>query len=539
MIDEPLLSTSSTPAGYLCFVLHAHLPWVRHPENDYMLEENWLFEGITETYLPLLAQFEGLVADKVPFKITMSLTPTLCSMFSDTLLQERYRRYLNKSIELAKKECVRRKKAPAFLSLAEFYLDRLQYLRILYEELYGCNLVGAFKKFMTSDNLEIITCAATHGFLPSMQQSPNAVNAQIAIAVASHEEHFGVPARGIWLPECGYYPGLETVLARHGITYFFVDTHALEHADELPLRNTVAPIVCRMAPVAAFARDKDSSKSVWSADEGYPGDPFYRDFHKDLGFDEKMEYIAPYIDPAGIRIATGFKYYRVTSRHIDQKEPYKRSEALLSAELHAEDFLAKRLGAMREVGASLDRPPLFVAPYDAELFGHWWFEGPNWLNNCFRKAIDYEGVEFITPSEYLARHGENQIAEPSFSSWGEGGYSGVWINDTNDWIYPYLARMEEYMVAYANALPDAEGDVERMLNQMVRELLLAQSSDWAFIMKSDTTVTYAVRRTKEHIIAFWQLCDNVEKGEVDVTVLADLERRNNLFPHVNYRVYRD
>jgi 1,4-alpha-glucan branching enzyme len=531
--------TISRCQGYLCLVLHAHLPFVRHPESEYMLEENWLFEALTETYLPLLAHFASLIDERVPFRLTLSLSPTLCAMFADTLLQERYVRHLGRLIILAEKEVERTAEHPEFNATARMYCDKFKRCLWLYDGVYKRDIVAAFRHFQDCGAIEIITCSATHAFLPNMQQNPTAVRAQVTVAVNSYRRFFGRDPAGIWLPECGYYPGLETILDKEGLRYFFVDTHALLLADPRPHYGVFAPVFCRDAAVAAFGRDAESSRSVWSAEDGYPGNPQYREFYRDIGFDLDIDYIRPYIDPAGIRVQTGIKYYRVTSKTTPDKEPYRRSEALCIADNHADDFLVNRERQVRHLTTLMDRPPLIVAPYDAELFGHWWYEGPEWLNFLIRKiAFEQESITLVTPSDYLALYPANQRSEPSFSSWGEEGFSKMWLHESNDWIYRHLARMEERMSAQARAFRDSEGLCARALNQMARELLLAESSDWAFIMKSGTMVNYAVRRTKAHITNFLRLDEDIQNTTLDEAFVAFLESNNTIFPEIDYRIYR-
>ncbi|MFP4163115.1 MAG: glycoside hydrolase family 57 protein [Chitinispirillaceae bacterium] len=519
-------------------VLHAHLPYIRHPEINYMMEENWLNEAITETYIPLLSLFENLLYDRIPFRITMSLTPPLCSMLNDELLQSRYSRYIDQHIELAHKEIKRTRNDKQLNRSATMYLERFSQCRQIFEHKYCRNIISGFRALQDAGVLEIITSGATHGYLPNMQYNQNAVRAQIEVAVQSYQDFFGRSPKGIWLPECGYYPGLETHLHSAGIRYFFMETHGLLYADPRPVYGTFAPIHCKDAPVAAFGRDMESSRSVWSAEEGYPGHHNYREFHKDIGFDLDMDYIRPYIDPAGIRINTGIKYHRITDKNSDQKQPYNHTVALKTASEHASNFMFNREGQIKHAATLMDRPPCVVAPYDAELFGHWWYEGPQWLNYLIRKSAFEQNVyKMITPSEYLDIYPENQKCVPSFSSWGEGGYSHVWLNESNDWIYPHLHRIEDRMVECAKKFPGAQGVTKRALNQMARELLLAQSSDWAFIMKTGTTVQYAQRRTKEHIASFLHLYEEVMSERINESQLALLESHNNIFPDIDYRVY--
>ena len=525
------------PKGYVCIVLHAHLPYVRHQECEYFLEENWLFEAITETYLPLLVMLENLVKDGVAFKITMSMTPPLVSMLADPMLQERYVRHVDRLIELAQKECVRTKRQPEFHATAQMYLDKFKMCRNVFVDINHCDIIKNFKALQDRGVLEIITCAATHGFLPNMQINPHAVKAQIGVAVESYREFFGKSPAGIWLPECGYYSGLETFLEAAGILYFFIDAHGVLFAEPRPKYGVFAPVYCNESRVAAFARDLESSKSVWSSKEGYPGDGEYREFYRDIGFDLDIDYIRPYIDPIGIRINTGIKYYRITGQ-TERKEPYHRAAALEKAAAHAGNFMFNREKQIEYLASLMDRKPIVVAPYDAELFGHWWYEGPDWLDYLIRKiAFDQNTIALCSPSDYLRENPENQRCAPSFSSWGYKGYSEVWLEGSNDWMYRHLHKMEDRMVACAQEHPGANGVLRRALNQLARELLLAQSSDWAFIMKTGTMVQYAVRRTKEHIANFNRLYDEIRQRQVDENYLSLLESHNNIFPNINYRIY--
>ena len=522
--------------GCLALVLHSHLPFVRHPEHDQFLEEDWLYEAITETYIPLINVFDGLVNDGIDFRITMSLTPTLIAMLIDPLLQQRYMRHISKLIELAEKEIGRTRDQPEFNLLARMYLDLFKNARSVFEEKYNRNLVTAFKKFQDLGVLEIITCAATHGFLPLMQNR-NAVRAQIMVAVEHHKKHLGQAPKGIWLPECGYYPGLDEVLHEAGIRYCFTDSHGVFQASPRPKYGVYAPIYTR-AGVAAFGRDIESSRQVWSSKEGYPGDYNYRDFYRDVGFDLDFEYVRPYIHPDGVRVNLGIKYYRITGA-TNHKEPYVRQWALDRAAEHAGNFLFNREKQVEWLaGIFKDRKPLIVAPYDAELYGHWWFEGPDWINFLIRKTVcDQKTVRLITPLEYLQENPTNQIAAPSPSSWGYKGYSEVWLNGSNDWIYRHLHKAEERMIELARMFPAADGVLCRALNQAARELLLAQSSDWAFIMKTGSHVEYAVKRTKEHLLRFTTLYQAILENALDEKWLGDIEYSDNLFPDLDYRVY--
>ncbi|MDR2462738.1 MAG: DUF1957 domain-containing protein [Verrucomicrobiales bacterium] len=524
------------PKGYLALVLHAHLPFVRHPEYDEFLEEDWLYEAITETYLPLINMMDGLLNDSVDFRLTMSMTPPLCSMLRDPLLQERYLANLDKLIELSVKEINRTEHDHYFHDVARFYHHRLVRCREVFADKYHRDLVSAFRKFQDAGKLEIITCGATHGFLPLMAEYPEAIRAQIMVARDHYRECFGRDPRGIWLPECAYVPGVEKFLREAEIRWFIVDTHGILFADHRPRNGVYAPLFTPSGP-AAFGRDLESSRQVWSSKEGYPGDVYYRDFYRDIGYDLDFDYIKPYIQSNGLRKFTGLKYHRITGKS-EWKEPYLPDVARNRAAEHAGHFMFNREKQIEHIAAHLNVPPIVLSPYDAELYGHWWFEGPDFLNYLLRKiAYDQHVFKTITPAEYLEKYPTQQVTTPSASSWGAEGYWNVWLEGSNAWIYPHLHLAAQRMTELARQFRDCYGLTERAMKQAARELLLAQSSDWAFIMKTGTMVPYAVKRTKDHILRFNRLYEQIKSNRIDEPFLANCEWRDNIFPNINWRHY--
>jgi 1,4-alpha-glucan branching enzyme len=525
--------------GYLCLLLHAHLPFVRHPEYEHFLEENWYFEAISDTYLPVLDALERLATDGVRARLTMTLSPSLTAMFDDAVLRGRVVRYFDQRISLARAEEGRLAGDAAFGPLAAYYRDRFERARDAFVNRYRQDLTAAFRGFQDRGSLEIITCGATHGFLPLLGAVPSAARAQVRVAADSYRRAFGRDPRGIWLPECAYAPGFDEVLRDEGIRFFMMESIGLTQAKPRPRFGLHAPVYCPSG-VAAFARDVESSKQVWSADEGYPGDFAYREYYRDVGFDLPIERLREHLPHLGPRYNTGIKYYRITGR-TDHKEPYVPATARERAADHAGNFLFNRGQQIDYLAGGMDRPPLVVAPYDAELFGHWWFEGPIWIEMLCRKLhFDQDQIEAITPSEYLERHPTNQVVEPCASSWGHNGYYEVWLNGTNDWIYRHLHQASKRMEALA-ARKSAPGTLEhRAVTQALRELLLAQASDWAFIMKTGTMVPYAIKRTTDHLLRFFRLADQLDARTIDPSWLADIEARDTCFPHLDVAAaYRD
>ena len=529
---QPILE----PKGYFALVLHAHLPFVRHPEHARFLEEDWFFEALTETYLPLLDVFEGLARDSVPFRVTLSLTPPLLSMMTDPLLQQRYLNYLDERLTALAGEQQRTAGDANFHPVVLFYTERDTHLRRRFVEHDRMDVSQSFRRLMEAGYLEIITCGATHGYFPLLAVNEESIYAQISMAVRTHERILGRRPRGIWLPECGYKPGVDRILKEFGIEFFILDSHGLLNAEPRPRYGVHRPIRTPGGP-AAFARDYESSKQVWSAEEGYPGDFLYREFYRDAGFDVHQPHIEK-LRHAGIATFTGLKYHRITGKTA-WKEPYHPGWARERAAEHAGHFLFNRQQQVQWLTSFLDRPPVILAPYDAELFGHWWFEGPQWIDFLLRKmAYDQSDVKSITPAEYIDRFGDLQPASPPECSWGAGGYHEVWLSGTNDWIYPYLHAATERMSALVQRFPAAQGMQRWALDQAARELLLAQSSDWAFIMKTGTSVEYAVRRQKTHIHRFDRLATMAESGDYDEGYLREVAARDSLFPDMDYRIFQ-
>lgn len=524
--------------GYVALVLHAHLPYVRHPESHYVLEEEWLFEAITETYIPLLNVFEGLKRDGIDFKITMSMTPPLVSMLRDPLLQERYDAHLAKLEELAQREVDHNAQNRHIRYLAKHYATEFCRVRSSWER-YNHNLVAAFKRLLESNNLEIMTCSATHAYLPLMKMYPQAVRAQIQVACEHYEESFGRPPAGIWLPECAYYEELDQIIADTGLRYFLTDGHGLLYARPRPRFGTYAPIFTENG-VAVFGRDHESSQQVWSSEVGYPGDPVYREFYKDLGWEADYDYIKPYLMPNGQRKNTGIKYHRITSRDaaLVDKGLYNPYWAREKAAEHAGNFMFNRERQIEYLYQLLQRAPIVVSPYDAELFGHWWYEGPWFLDMLFRKSwYDQTTYQMTHLADYLQTYPTQQVCKPSQSSWGYKGFHEHWLNETNAWIYPHLHKATERMIELSQREPSSDLE-HQALNQAARELLLAQSSDWAFIMSTGTMVSYAIRRTRSHLLRFNKLYDEITIGSIDAGWLKKVEAIDNVFPNIDYRVYR-
>jgi len=532
--------------GYLCIVLHAHLPYTRHPEYDYFLEENWLYEAITETYIPLLDTFERLINDGINFKITLSLSPPLVEMLNDKFLRARYKRYLDQLINITEQEVHRTRGDIHFEPISRMYREKFRRIRYLFEKVYRDDLVSAFRALQDTQNIEIIPSTATHAFLPNLSIQPQAVKVQIGLGYKQHCKNFTRKPQGMWLPECGFARGFDHYLSGSGIKFFFLDTHGIVHGKPFSPFSVYAPVACP-AGVAAFGRDVYSSKQVWSSVEGYPGDAAYRDFYRDIGFDLDIEYLRTHLHPDMVRTFTGLKYYRVTG-NTEKKEPYVIYAAQKKVEDHARDFVIKKdlqIERLSEIfkAQKAPFPPVVTATYDAELFGHWWFEGLDWLESSLRKIGSHaKSFATITPSEYLNLRGCSvsrlPACQPSLSSWGEKGYNDVWLNPSNDYVYRHIIKTTERMIDIADTFSDAKGLLKKALNQTAREVLLSQQSDWTFIIKSGTATQFAKKSFQKHVSIFNRLYQGIIHGRIPEKWLREIELRDNIFSDIDYRIFR-
>jgi 1,4-alpha-glucan branching enzyme len=527
--------------GFLAFVLHAHLPFVRHPEHARHLEERWFYEALIECYLPLVDAFDRMAEEGVPFALTMSVTPPLAAMMKDELLRQRFHEHLARVEHLADSEIERLRGDDRFAPVAAFYREHVSRMRAVWDRHQG-DVVAALVRHWDAGRLELLTCSATHCYLPGMLAAREGIRPQLELGVRGFERIVGRRPVGAWLAECAYHPSFDEEIARAGIRFTILDTHGVLHARPRPPFGVHAPI---MSPsgVAFFGRDVESSKQVWSRDEGYPGDPYYRDFYRDIGFDLPVSQLFGEVAADGSRVMTGLKYFRITGKS-GEKEPYQPGVAARKAQEHAEHFVASRAAQVRQLARTMPLPPVVVAPYDAELYGHWWFEGPMFLEAVFRRLASDQArsasaggaLEATTLRHYLERHPVCAQATPSASSWGAGGYGEVWVGHEAAWTWRHVHHATRYAKWLVQRHDGAAGPRGEALDQLVRELLLLQSSDWPFILKTGTATRYAEARIRSHVHRLRHLGHLVETGVIegpDVDWLDDLRRRDNFLAQLH------
>lgn len=526
---ESKMGTAQHSIGYMILHLHAHLPYFRKRVvygaagvwQPLGFPEEWFHEALVDTYIPLVRIFEQLCDEGVDFKLSMDISPTLTSMMRDNLLQEEFLKYIEGLINLARAEVERvHREAPGFSAAVWMHLRRFEEARECFLR-YGGDLTQAFKKFQDLGKLEISTCGATHGFLPFYSMYPQAVRAQIETAVRDYEDVFGRPPVGIWLPECAYVPGLEKYLEEYGLHYFFAETHTVLRGDSPADFGVHAPVYIRGSKVAVFARDPETGKQVWSADEGYPGDPDYLDFHIKGG---------------------PLRYCRVTNRYSMQKEPYNPEWARNKAAAHAQHFMECRNFRFEYIKGWFWKKPLSVATYDAELFGHHWFEGPLFLYFLLKKLYyNQNQTELITPSDYLARYPTNQELLPPASSWGDKGSFDKWMYGSVSWMYRHIHEAIEALSDLSQKGPD-DPLFYRIVQQAAREVLWAMNSDLAFVISNGHFMDKMKEFFFEALERFWELYDMARRRMAgqpfEEARLFEIEATRPLFPRIRAEVWK-
>ena len=513
-------------------ILHAHLPYVRHIEYPKFLEENWLFESLNETYIPMLRMLERLDGEGVGYRLSICFSPTLITMLTDPALQERFVCYMNERIELGEKEAERtRREEPECHGMAVHYLEEARRNLEIFES-YERNILTGYRNLADRNHIELLTTAATHAYLPVYKDFPTAINAQVVMGLRTHRRIFGQSAKGFWLPECGYYPGLDKVLAGHGVSWCQLASHTAITARTKSEYGGYRPVELPSG-VIGFVRDWALTSLVWSSVSGYPCDGDYRDFYRDIGYYMPMDYIRPYIHEPEIRCFTGYKYHAITGKTEDKRfyDPGKAEEKVA---LHVDNFLynIKRKGIM--VDASGIEDPVFNLCYDAELFGHRWYEGISFLEGVIRKASASSDFSLTTPTAIILEDGRTERMEPNESSWGAGGYSDIWLDGSNAWIYRHIMKAIDRMQDLTHRFPDQGSLKGRFLNQASREVLLAMASDWPCIMHDDTSVTYAEKRLRNHLGSFNVVYSSMSRNTVNTEWLINAERGNVIVPDLDY-----
>lgn len=557
----------ATAIGAFTFMLHSHLPYARQA-GMWPHGEEWVHEAIAETYLPLLEALHDLRDEGIRYRLTIGITPVLAEQLADPLIVDHFIGYARERSERAATDAERfeRDGNESMRALARFYQHRYAHNLTTFQERFGGDLLGAFRLLQEQGFVEIATSAATHGYLPLLSRD-SSIHAQIHTGVRSYKRHFGRDPLAVWLPECAYRPaileesegqtvrrpGLESFLAEDGLQEFFSETNTVEGGRPVGMADpgTVGPygMIARryassvtpptgneqLAPgsslmrywvgdapgqVAVLARHERTGQQVWSATFGYPGDYVYREFHRKDG-------------------VSGMQYWRITGSGVElgSKDSYDPVRAAEQVAAHANHYVHLVGEQLREYHEQTGGFGSITASYDTELFGHWWFEGVDWLKLVLRGLSADSSVELSTASGIINEHPPREVLSLPESSWGAGGGHYTWLNDDTQWMWPKIHAAERRMEGLVASHSHATGSERELLNQAARELLLLQSSDWPFLVTTGQANEYARERFLDHVSKFEHLAETVELGAIgpeELDFLAALKERDNPFPDIDY-----
>ncbi|MDR1899739.1 MAG: DUF1957 domain-containing protein [Treponema sp.] len=512
-------------------VIHGHLPFVRHPEQPQCREERWFFEALSETYLPLLEVMDRLEGDHVPFALGLSLSPTLCHMLGDELLLRRYLEYTDRQIEFGRRELERTD--GDMRCLARIYYDRQIERRVSFTERHEKNILKAFDYYQRKGRIEILATAATHAFFPFLASFPEAVQAQIEVALGVYRRRFGKHPQGFWLPELGWTREVESYLRAFNFGYTVVNTHGVVFGKPPAKKGSFYPVRTPQG-ILVLARDHYAAEDVSRMAKA--GE--YRDNGRDAGYELPAELIGPFMNRGGGRTTTGYKYWN--SGRNGGNPLYNPREAGEKAANHAREFLEERSARLQAAEKHMDDSPVSLCVFDADSLGRLWYEGPSFLESLFRMGRGYQNIQFMTPAEYLYRQDSEtfQVSTPEFSSGGVNGYAETWLDASNDWMYRHLSRAMDRMVELAERFPDESGLKERSLNQAAREILLVQASDWPRMLYRQESTEYARGQIEGSLRNFTTIYEALGSSYISTEWLTGLEKRHNIFPGINYRIFR-
>ncbi len=524
--------------GYFGLMLHGHIPWCKK-SGVWPAGEEWLMEAMAETYIPFLNIMRELKDKGYKTAITINITPILAEQLADEYMKGRFSEYMEGLIQRTQNDISRFEHQSKKKKIAGYYLDRFHHILDSFYHNYYRDLLGTFKWLQEEGMIELITCAATHGFLP-LFENDSGIFSQIQTAVDTHNKYFDRHPKGIWLPECAYRPkeynngtvreSIDYWLNNSGIEYFFVDTHGILDAELLEEKNSVGLSTNfgynLETGLSVFGRNQKSSRQVWDADIGYPGDEYYREFHKK--------------DPQ-----SGLHYWRITGKEVGkgEKELYDISKAQEKAHSHSTNFLSvvrEKIGAFYEQN---NIPGIIVSPYDFELYGHWWMEGIEWLRNVFELINRDESVAMITFSDYLAKYRDQfSTIKMGESSWGKGGHFEVWKNPEHGWIWPYINSSIKAFEGVLTNISSLEAWERSVLQQTARELLLMEGSDWAFLLYTKQAKEYANKRFHHHHQRFnkllWQAKDFSEPHRLPKKELKKIQSIDSCFQDINIEYFK-
>ncbi len=559
--------------GYFSFVLHSHLPWVinhgRWPHGT-----DWLNEAVAECYIPILNYLNRLNDEGHNPALIIGLTPILQEQLKNSIFPAELNYYLDNKIDAARKDIKEFEHTGQiqFLSTAKMWLEYYLKIKNDFNERYKKNIVAAFNKLQNNSPVEIITSAATHGYLPLLKYD-RSVNAQIKLGQSVYQQNFSRPSSGIWLPECAYRPAyqwkppagsdqnayqrrsIDELASQNDFRYFIIDSHLLRGGKAIgvylarfkelqrlwdqfsrefreieqdfvksPHEIYLVASNPKISPVALLVRDPTTALQVWSGELGYPGEACYLDFHK-----KKF--------PGGLR------YWQVTNPKIDLalKQQYDPENIDQTVIRHARHFVQLLLSISNKYHQENNRPAYICTPFDTELFGHWWFEGTKWLYYVMKFIKEEKELELASGIKALDCFAPEKVVTLPEGSWGEGGFHYIWLNQYTEWTWPRIYEAEDLFYKLLDQhLKDKDLRLKRLLKQLARELLLLQASDWQFLISTLSARDYAELRFSYHYNNFKQIAEIITARRFDknsLNYLDNIEDQDCCFQDLDLEIF--
>lgn len=519
----------------LVLILVAHQGYIRctDSQKDFGAENDILFSAISQTYLPLINLFHKLKKEKVPFKISLVLSPALCALLDDSVIKKQYVEWLDRRIALGEHEIERLKEKPKLQKNAQFCLTQAQQNKIDFVEKYRQNLLAQFSMFAKKGYIELLATTGTYAFLPHYADMPEVLNAQIETGSYSHKYFFDSAAEGLWLPFMGYAPGIETVIRSYGLNYTILDTQALLFSETQPADGIFSPVRAANS-LAIFARDRDTPDDITNIQTGFAANKVYKNQQKDIAFELPPEELSDFLKTDFARVNSLYRYWSKIEDESGVCEPYDYEKACVQAQKDAQSFLEQKNKKLDEAASLLNKKVCLVCVLDASILGQDWAEGIIWLEDVLREN---SGSRFASCGELIENQFKFQKIVPYPSAASGTGYGEDLLDNTNSSMIRYTRKMCDRMVDLSDRFPLDTGLKIRLLNLAARELLLAQSSEWPKMLHDGKLPEYVEKRFKEFVIAFTTVFDSLGSNTVSTEWLTRLEKEHAIFPWMNYRIF--
>ncbi len=525
----------------LILVLNAAQEFIRYSGTNNKhtaAEETRLFHALSDLYLPLLAAFESLENDKIPFKMGLVLTPTLCTLLSETKIQQQYLEWLDRQIEFGERE-LKRCAALNVLPAAKYCLETLVENKNLFLR-YDCNIVKKFIEYRKKGDVELLATCGTNIFLPHYRDMPEIINAQVETGIHAFRKFFGGMPEGFWLPELGYCCGIEKAIGAYGINYTILNAQSLLLAEKPADKGIFFPIRLDNALVA-FGNDPETAAELFG-ETGFAANPVYRNQNCDAGFELPIGCLTDFLDEGTPRYGIGYKYWnkaRIVSGAEKAFGVYDHVAAGKQCAADAEAFIAAKLAKLSEAKRLLPEtnPVSLTVTLDSYTILNQWAECPLWIENLFRAAAKTGEAEFDLCCNLLDRRFEFQKIRPYYGASGGSGYGEHLLSSKNSWMLRYVKKASERMIALAERFPTDTGLKMRLLNAAAKELLLAQSCCWAKMIENNDMPEAAAAHFKQSIRDFTAVFDGLGSNTVSTEWLTKIEAAHPIFPWMNYRIF--